>query len=138
MRRLRGARRRVEHQIDKHGRKDLFDQRHHSSPRIKTISTRRRGCACLGPGLCGIEPDVPVRPCCAGGGHVSSSRTFVMCKAPPTAAELDRISVHAVRIALKSKATERRCPFSGKDRERREHWIKIYRCWRQEKIRTEQ
>jgi hypothetical protein len=41
-RRLRCARIRAEHQIDEHGRKDLFDQRHHSTPRVKTMSTRPR------------------------------------------------------------------------------------------------
>jgi hypothetical protein len=129
---------RAEHQIDKHGRKDLFDQRPQSTLCIKTISTRPRGRASLDPVRCGMEPDVPIRPCCAGGGRVSSSRTFVMRKAPPTAVELDRISVHAIRIALKNHASECRCPFSGKDHERREHWIRIYQLWRTEKIRTEQ
>jgi hypothetical protein len=136
--RLCCARIRAEHQIDKHGRKDLFDQRHHSTPRVKTISTRPRGRAAVNPATCGTEPDLPIRPCCAGGGRVSSSRTFVMRKAPPTAAEFDQISVHAIRIALKTHASECRCPFSGRDHERGEHWITIYRLWRQEKIRTEQ
>jgi hypothetical protein len=61
-----------------------------------------------------------------------------MRKAPPTAAEFDRISVHAIRIALKNHASECLCPFSGRDHERREHWITIYQLWRTEKIRTEQ
>jgi hypothetical protein len=61
-----------------------------------------------------------------------------MRKAPPTTAEFDRISVHAIRIALKNDASECRCPFSGRGHERREHWITIYQLWRTEKIRTEQ
>jgi len=61
-----------------------------------------------------------------------------MRKAPPTATELDRISVHAIRIALRTNGTESRCPFGEKDHERREHWITIYQRWRTEKIRTEQ
>jgi hypothetical protein len=56
-----------------------------------------------------------------------------MRKAPPTAVQLDRISVHAIRMALKTNAAECRCPFSGRDHGRREHWITIYRRWHQEK-----
>jgi hypothetical protein len=57
---------------------------------------------------------LPIRRCCAGDGRVISSRTFVMCKDPQRAVKLGRISVHAIRIALKTNAAERRCPFSGK------------------------
>jgi hypothetical protein len=119
--RLRCLRRRVKHQTDKHGRKDPFDQRHHSTPRIKTILPHPRGRAAVNTANCGTEPDPPIRPRCAGDGRVISSGASAMRNAPPTLAELDRLSVHAVRIALKNKATERRRPFSGKDHERHEH-----------------
>jgi hypothetical protein len=110
------ARIRPVHQTDKHGRKDPLDQRYQSAPCIKTILPRPRGRAFVVPALCGTEPDLPIRRCCAGDGRVISSRTFVMRKDPQRAVKPDRISVHAVRIALKNKATECRCLFSGKIR----------------------
>jgi hypothetical protein len=126
------------HRTDKHGRKDPLDQQHQSAPCIKTILPRPRGRAFADPALCGTEPDLPIRRCCAGDRRVISSRTSAMRSDPPTAAEFDRLSAQAVQIALKNKATERRCPFGGKDHGRREHWLTIYRRWRTEKIRTEQ
>jgi hypothetical protein len=131
--RLRCLRRQVKLQTGKHGRKDPFDQRHHSSPRIKTILPRPRGLAFVDPALCGTESDLPISLYCAG-----HRRMLVMRKTPPTATEFNRISVQAVQIALKNNATECRSPFSGKHQERREHSIQICRCWRQETIRSEQ
>lgn len=59
-------------------------------------------------------------------------------KAQPTPAELDRIAIHACVIAMKENATEDRCPFGEEDSERRDHWIAIFRIWREEATRAEE
>lgn len=59
-----------------------------------------------------------------------------MPKNPPTQGELRRIATHAIRMAVKTNAGEERCPYKADDPERRDHWLEIFRSWREEKRRS--
>lgn len=39
---------------------------------------------------------------------------------------------------MSKNTTESRCPFKVEDQDRREHWIAIFRIWREEKLKDGQ